>query len=55
MINHFVFDTNTLVSASLLIDSVNRKAIKKAVREGKVAFSTETLDEFKEVIFPKKI
>lgn len=54
MINHFVFDTNTLVSASLLIDSVNRKAIKKAVREGKVAFSTETLDEFKEVIFRKK-
>ena len=54
MIKYFIFDTNTLVSASLLIDSVNRKAIRKAVLLGEIAVSAETLDEFKEVIFRKK-
>lgn len=54
MIKYFIFDTNTLVSASLLIGSVNRKAIRKAVLLGELAFSTKTLDEFKEVIFRKK-
>lgn len=54
MIKYFIFDTNTFVSASLLIDSVNRKAIRKAVLLGELAFSTKTLDEFKEVISRKK-
>lgn len=54
MIKYFVFDTNTLISASLLVGSVNRKAIRKAVLLGEIAFSNETLNEFKEVVFRKK-
>lgn len=54
MIKFFVFDTNVLVSAALLIDSKNRKAIKKAVLKGEIAFSAETFDEFIKVIFRKK-
>lgn len=54
MNNYFVFDTKTMISASLLIDSVNRKAIRKAIIIGDIAFSKETLNEFKEVVFRKK-
>ncbi|MBS1745244.1 MAG: putative toxin-antitoxin system toxin component, PIN family [Bacteroidetes bacterium] len=54
MIKYFVFDTNTLISASLLIDSVNRKAIRKAILLGEISFSSESINEFKEVIFRKK-
>lgn len=54
MTKYFVFDTNTLISASLLIDSVNRRAIRKAVLIGEIAFSDEILEEFEEVIFRKK-
>lgn len=54
MIKIFVFDTNTLISASLLVDSTNKKAVRKAVLLGEIAFSNEILDEFKEVIFRKK-
>lgn len=53
MIKYFVFDTNTLISAFLLIDSINRKAIIRAILDGEIAFSSETLNEFKEVIFRK--
>ena len=31
MIKYFVFDTNNLISASLLVDSTNKKAERKAV------------------------
>src|SRR5690625_1519498 len=55
MIKYFVFDTNTLISAFLLIDSINRKAIIRAILDGEIAFSSETLNEFKEVIFRKKL
>jgi hypothetical protein len=44
MIKYFVFDTNTLISASLLIDSINKKAVRKAVLLGEIAFSNETLN-----------
>ena len=54
MIKYFVFDTNTLISASLLIDSVNKKAVRKAVLIGEIAFSSKTLNEFKEVVFREK-
>ena len=54
MIKYFVFDTNTLISASLLAGSINKKAIIKAVFLGEIAFSSETLNEFIEVIFRKK-
>ncbi|HEY5462165.1 MAG TPA: putative toxin-antitoxin system toxin component, PIN family [Hanamia sp.] len=54
MIKYFVFDTNTLISASLLVDSINKKGVRKAVLLGEIAFSNETLNEFKEVVFSKK-
>ncbi len=54
MIKYFVFDTNTLISASLLIDSINKKAVRRAVILGEIASSNETLIEFKEVVFSKK-
>lgn len=54
MTKHFVFDTNSLISASLLADSVNRKAILKVIQLGKIALSNETFDEFIEVLFRKK-
>lgn len=54
MIKFFVFDTNSLISASLLVNSTNKKAIKKAVRLGEIAFSGQTFNEFKETIFRRK-
>lgn len=51
---YFVFDTNSLISASLLIDSLNRKAIRKAILTGEIAFSEDTLKEYEEVVFRKK-
>ncbi|MDE3182971.1 MAG: putative toxin-antitoxin system toxin component, PIN family [Bacteroidota bacterium] len=54
MIKYFVFDTNNLISASLLVDSTKKKAVRKAVLLGEIAFSNEILNEFKEVIFRKK-
>ena len=54
MNNVFVFDTNSLVSASLLPVSVSRQALNKATENGKLAASNATLDEFVEVLFRKK-
>jgi predicted nucleic acid-binding protein len=54
MIKYFVFDKNNLISASLLVDSTNKKAVRKAELLGEIAFSNEILNEFKEVIFRKK-
>ena len=50
----FVFDTNSLVSALLLPSSVNRMALKKADDAGTLIFSSETLDELKEVLIRSK-
>lgn len=54
MSNIFVFDTNVLVSATLVKNSVNALAIDKAIALGRIAMSLETLDEFSSVIFRKK-
>lgn len=52
--NLFVFDTNTLISASLIAGSVNALALDKAFRIGKVVISEATFTEFTEVIFREK-
>ena len=54
MIKFFVSDTNTLISANLLPDSVNRKAFNKAREIGIPVYSIDTLSEFsKTLIRPK--
>ncbi len=54
MNDFFVFDTNSLISATLLPDSVSRKALDKALEPGKLAISKNTLEELIEVLFRKK-
>lgn len=54
MNKYFVFDTNSLISASILPNSANRKAINKAIELGEIALSEETFEEYKEVVFRKK-
>lgn len=49
----FVFDTNCLVSASLLKGTTAR-AFDRAIIAGKLAFSNTTFQEFTEVLFRKK-
>jgi putative PIN family toxin of toxin-antitoxin system len=49
MINIYVFDTNSLISAHLLPLSVTRKAFDKALEKGIIAHSRETFSEFVEV------
>ena len=46
----FVFDTNAIISAALLKQSVSRKALDKALREGEVLVSAETIDELNQVL-----
>lgn len=46
MINTFVFDTNTLISAHLLPSSVSRRAYDKAFEKGILTFSKATFHEF---------
>src|ERR1700722_9497369 len=50
----FVFDTNVLISAALLGNSVNAKALNHALEIGRIAVSDNVLAEFAEVIFRKK-
>lgn len=50
----FVFDTNSLISASLISTSVSREALNKAITLGELAISKSTFDELIEVIFRKK-
>lgn len=54
MSNIFVFDTNVLISATLIKHSVNSRAIDRAIALGRIAMSAKTLDEFSLVIFRKK-
>ncbi len=49
-----VFDTNTLVSASLSKRSVSRQAFGKAINVGTLLGSNETIVELGEVIFRSK-
>jgi hypothetical protein len=45
-----VFDTNACVSAALLKRSVTRRAFDKALDEGELLVSIETIDELNEVL-----
>ncbi|MBI3536004.1 MAG: putative toxin-antitoxin system toxin component, PIN family [Chloroflexi bacterium] len=46
----FVFDTNAIVSAVLLKDSVARRAFDRAYTQGKLLVSTTTVEELNEVL-----
>lgn len=46
----FVFDTSAIISASLLKRSVSRKAFDKALDEGELLVSAETIDELNQVL-----
>jgi putative PIN family toxin of toxin-antitoxin system len=46
----FVFDTNAVVSAVLLKQSVSRRAFDKALDEGELLVSVETIDELDQVL-----
>ncbi len=50
----FIIDTNILVSGFLFEHSKPAKAIDKAIDEGIVIFSRETLDEFIKTFLHKK-
>lgn len=50
-----VVDTNVLVSAAMLSNSVPRQAVKKALRDGVLLFSDSTMDELRDVLFRPKI
>ncbi|MCO6497352.1 MAG: putative toxin-antitoxin system toxin component, PIN family [Chitinophagaceae bacterium] len=50
----FVFDTNGLVSASLIGGTTTAKALDRAIILGKLTFSNATMNEFIEVLFRKK-
>ncbi|MGN6341661.1 MAG: putative toxin-antitoxin system toxin component, PIN family [Ginsengibacter sp.] len=52
--NFFVFDTNSLISAALILSSVNAKALDAVLDVGRLVISEPVLQEFKEVIFRKK-
>lgn len=54
MNNLFVFDTNSLVSASLIGGTMTARSIDKAIISGKLAFSDATMNELVEVLFRKK-
>jgi putative PIN family toxin of toxin-antitoxin system len=46
----FVFDTNAIISAALLKRSVSRQAFDKALDEGELLVSAETIDELNQVL-----
>lgn len=50
MIKIFVFDTNSLISANLSVDSVNRRAYDRARQIGIIVHSDLTFSEFSEVL-----
>lgn len=50
MNNRFVIDTNVLLSAAILPNSVSKKAFLKAQENGFIALSKETFAELSEVI-----
>ncbi len=49
MTNTFIFDTNCLISAHLLPNSITRKAFDTALEKGVLIHSKETFNEFVEV------
>jgi putative PIN family toxin of toxin-antitoxin system len=50
----FLFDTNSLISASLIGGTMTARAMDRAVILGKLAFSNATMDELVEVLFREK-
>ena len=50
----FLFDTNSLASASLIGATMTARAMDRTVILGKLAFSNATMDELVEVLFRKK-
>jgi putative PIN family toxin of toxin-antitoxin system len=50
----FVFDTNTVVSALLLRQSVSRQAFDEARQQGQLLLSLETLNELNDVLRREK-
>lgn len=46
----FVFDTNAIISATLLRRSISRQAFDKALNKGKLLVSVETIDELNQVL-----
>lgn len=46
----FVFDTNAIISAALLKQSISRRAFDKAISEGELLVSAETIDELNRVL-----
>lgn len=49
-----VVDTNTLVSGTLLVDSLPGKAVRKAITEGRLLMSEASLCELADVLARKK-
>lgn len=54
MANIFVFDTNCLISASILPGSLMRSAFDKALKLGSIASSQEVFEEYIQILFRKK-
>jgi uncharacterized protein len=50
----FVFDTNALISAHLIVGSVSDQALQKALRLGAIAISEPSMLEFVGVLYKKK-
>jgi len=50
----FVFDTNVIVSALLLQDSLPRQAVDAGLAHGTILISTDTLTELDEVLSRKR-
>lgn len=52
MNNHFVLDTNIIISALLMPKSITRQAFEQALRTGKILQSTATIAEYLLVLNP---
>lgn len=50
----YVFDTNILIGALLISNSLPAQALKKAENSGVILYSTDVLQEIKEVLFRSK-
>lgn len=51
----FVFDTNVLISAHLIVGSVSDQAFIKALRLGEIAVSEATMLESVDVVYREKL
>ena len=54
MKKNIVFDTNTLISAAIRPYSIPAQAYNKAILEGEIVYSKDTLSEFMGVLWRKK-